>query len=905
MAPDQDDIIRNIAITGKYGSGKSSVIDTYFSHYYENDYLRVSFATFKGQRQTEEENIFNFDPNEIYLNIINQVIYQVDASKIPLTGFKIKKPLTKKRKWLLIATGLLSVSWYFNLPNIAYSWFEYARNSVAIGLWLCFVWHALSSISISNLVMKVKGISTDLKLGNDDFFEKYSDEIVYLFRQSGKRILIIEDLDRFQDISVFEKLRELNTKLNANGHSNWKFLFLIKDDIFLDANDRVKFFDLIIPIVPFMTAANSYDKMREMFEDKSFDDELLFTLSLFVTDYRLLINILNEYTVFHSSTNTSERNELLTMVVYKNLYPSDFDDVQNGRGKLSEIFNEYQTFVESKKSQLVTEKQEMVKIRESTAATNEAEAFFLYVSRKSLSTRRTIASIVDAERFIAENGNIYSQNRWVNYSQFLKDDNDYKKIYMAVEKFEEQIQRLNKEIKQIEDSDIVSFVPDDLATEHDKMVWTLIRQGYIRKNYVDVVNRFYGEENSRQFLQNALVGQGELNMDLEFDSIGNWWKKLKLPVFKTPQIQNFYVLEYAKQNDRDKYEIMIRNSVNFNNEFLEKMLRHLNKPEEKNQYFEDFIEYAPTYLFNVKDLDKKIILRILNDVRYTTDPENIELLVEYLVDNLDEDLDKNLVNDTKQDIQLRLGVLTRAITQIDFEEMTDKSFWDSALSAKVVNPTITNLNQYFEENGLTYELKNFITTNSIRDDGVELDWHLFKEMLNDDISIGILNQFITKLNRKDKYNWEEFKSEVTLDKLILLIEHSMVELTADVFRTLHDGNTPLPTILISQNVVDFLTEEEIQPLTGWINQIIDMSSLNIENFLKTFIRLLDKEQYQKTTLLLSDQPEKFEKILNSSMNYTNQKITKNSNNELLLKWLVDKGYIKEFSDDGRENYTIR
>lgn len=84
-----------------------------------------------------------------------------------------------------------------------------------------------------------------------------------------------------------------------------------------------------------------------------------------------------------------------------------------------------------------------------------------------------------------------------------------------------------------------------------------------------------------------------------------------------------------------------------------------------------------------------------------------------------------------------------------------------------------------------------------------------------------------------------------------------------------------------------------------------MSSLNIENFLKTFIRLLDKEQYQKTTLLLSDQPEKFEKILNSSMNYTNQKITKNSNNELLLKWLVDKGYIKEFSDDGRENYTIR
>lgn len=855
----------------------------------------------------KDEDVYEFDANEIYLNIINQVIYQVEPSKIPLTGFKIKKPMTRKRKIGLILTGLLSLSWYFNWPNIDYLWLEYSRNVVAIGLLIWTTWHTLSSISISNLVMKLKGISTDVKLGNDDFFEKYGDEIVYLFRQSGKRILIIEDLDRFQDIRVFEKLRELNTKLNANGRTNWQFVFLIKDDIFLDPNDRVKFFDLMIPIVPFMTAANSYEKMREMFGAESIDDELLFTLSLFVTDYRLLTNIFNEYTVFKSSTKTSELNELLSMVAYKNLYPGEFDGVQNGRGKLVEIFNGYQTAVKNKKSKLVAEKQELIKDHESTAATNEAEAFFLYVHRNGVQTESTINTPEAAEIFIINNKKVsYVQNRWLQYSDFLEVDDEYKKIYIAVQKFEERIRLLNEEIKQIEDRDITSYVPDDLSTEHDKMVYTLIRQGYIRQNYLDVINRFYGEENSRQFLQNALVGQGELNMDLKFDSIDTWWKKLKPSVFETAQIQNFSVLEYAKKNDPEKYKTMIRSAVLFNTEFLEKMLRHLNNSEVSSLYFDDFKEYAPKYLFNVKDLDKQIVLKIIKYRRYATNAENIELLIEYLLDNSNEEFDKDLVNDSQQNINLRLGVLERAISQIDFEELIDKNFWDNALSFEVVNTTITNLNLYFEENGLTEKLKNFIIKNSFDNERTKLDRNLFSEMLvSNDISSETLSQFITKLERADEFIWEEIKSEANVEKLILLIENSMVSLKAEVFETLRDRSELLPTILINQNVVDILTEENIRPLSGWVNQFLSMDSLNIDKFLKTFIQLLDEQQYRKTIHLLSDQSEKFEKILNKSRGYANQKIAITADNKLLLTWLMENRYIQNVSDDDRKNFVLR
>ena len=72
------------------------------------------------------------------------------------------------------------------------------------------------------------------------------------------------------------------------------------------------------------------------------------------------------------------------------------------------------------------------------------------------------------------------------------------------------------------------------------------------------------------------------------------------------------------------------------------------------------------------------------------------------------------------------------------------------------------------------------------------------------------------------------------------------------------------------------------------------------------MQLLDEQQYRRTIHLLSNQSEKFEKILNQSRGYANQKIVVTADNELLLTWLVDHSYIKSFSlDGGRNNYALR
>lgn len=908
MKPAKNEIIRNIAIAGKYGSGKSSVIDSYFEQNYRNDYLRVSFATFEGQKQTKKNSEFN--ENQIYLNIINQIIYQVKSTRIPLTGFKIKRPVTKKKKIVLIATVLLVLMCKFNIPDIHNDLYTLSRDILTVGLLIWIAWSALSVITISNFAMKFRDVSADISIENDDLFEKYGDEIIYLFRQSKKRILIIEDLDRFEDIRIFEKLRELNTKLNANGKVNWQFIYLIKDDIFLDANDRVKFFDLMIPIVPFMTAANSYDKMREIFQGEIIDDELLFDLSLFVTDYRLLTNVFNEYTVFKSSTNTPEFNELLAMVAYKNLFPMEFDSAQNGQGKLSNIFSGYAEISKKQRDDIVRKKQDIINMRESTIARTEAEAFFLFVKSHNISTVQSMNSVQDAKMTVLNNKSVYNNGRPVTYSEFIEQNGEYRKIYDAIVRFEDEIDRLNAEIKKVESLDIESFVPEDLSSQHDKFVYTLIHQGYIRQNYLDVINRFYGEEDSREFLQNVLVAHGENNMKLQFDSIDAWWKKLKTDVFKTKQIQNVSVLNFARENDVEKYQIMLKSAEQYDTMFLEQTLKsNLEKNmSNQDQYLADFIKYAPGYRFQVEGLPNTLIKKIVDNYAYAKDTNNISLLIQYFENLQDiEHLEaKLLVNDSKQSIELREGVLRKAIGKIDLSDLKDIDLWDKALEFDTIHKTIANIDMYFEQKGLTAVLSQFITNNFNDFGESKIGEELFKEMLVDEsIDADVVGVFISTVEIAKKLSWAELKPTTSIEKLLLLMEYDLIELTKDVFEEVREAEKNLPSNLINQRIVDFLTEHNIQPLSKWIEKILDHESLDYKKFVKQFMALLTENQYRKILRCVSSQSNKFEKILNKTRGYLNQKIDLNDDNESLLVWLKNQGYIESFTDNGHGSYTIK
>ena len=85
----KDEKVLNIAITGRYGAGKTSVIRTYQKMHPENDYLNISLASFKNKGQDNNANIER--------SILQQLFYSVNPFRIPNSRFKRIKNIKNEK----------------------------------------------------------------------------------------------------------------------------------------------------------------------------------------------------------------------------------------------------------------------------------------------------------------------------------------------------------------------------------------------------------------------------------------------------------------------------------------------------------------------------------------------------------------------------------------------------------------------------------------------------------------------------------------------------------------------------------------------------------------------------------------------------------------------------------------
>ena len=89
----EKDRIRNIAISGIYGSGKSTVCESYFDtqdKIKKNEIIYVSLGNYVNN-QSEENN--QNKENRIEKKIIDQIIFNIKSSKIPLSNYQKKESI--------------------------------------------------------------------------------------------------------------------------------------------------------------------------------------------------------------------------------------------------------------------------------------------------------------------------------------------------------------------------------------------------------------------------------------------------------------------------------------------------------------------------------------------------------------------------------------------------------------------------------------------------------------------------------------------------------------------------------------------------------------------------------------------------------------------------------------------
>lgn len=356
----------NIALTGPYGSGKSSIIKSFLKRY-PRPPLNISLAAFVPGGDAASKEVHR---QEIERSILQQMLYGADANRLPLSRFKrIRSPgFWSIFKTLFILIGVAATAYvFFNRktvidgsflsPLAVSNWFHLGSIALA-GL---FLWMTIHHFYVASFGLSLKSISLkdiEIKPASDtgeSILNRHLDEIIYFFHSTDYDLVVIEDLDRFNDADIFVTLREINSLVNANAgvKRQIRFLYALRDDMFVNT-DRTKFFEFIIPVIPIINASNSIDMVlsqgKRLALIERLDRQFLREVSRYLSDLRLITNIFNEYAIYVANLESDEQNlldanKLLAVLIYKNFYPKDFEDLHRGEGSLAKILARHDEFV--------------------------------------------------------------------------------------------------------------------------------------------------------------------------------------------------------------------------------------------------------------------------------------------------------------------------------------------------------------------------------------------------------------------------------------------------------------------------------------------------------------------------------------------------------------------------------
>ena len=387
---DTDNLIRNIALTGPYGSGKSTVLYTLQQNYTKHTYLQISLATLESydllerdEKKKDKKDIEQLN-RLIEYSILQQLIYREKYATVP--NSRIKR-IFHFDNWKLFG-WTVGILLFFIAFLIAFepSWLRVEAmyrildmgpkaNLVAdiisvlymlLGISICIrkILLAFCGYQLSRFNLK----DGEIELKEASIFNKHLDEIIYFFQRTKYDVVIIEDLDRFNTSDIYLKLRELNQLINESKEigRHIVFIYAVKDDVFKD-EQRVKFFDYITTVIPVINPSNSKDKLKEALQLRGYEDiadEDLEEMAFFINDMRLLINIANEYQQYRRrlcATGQISLNptKLLGMIVYKNYFPRDFALLHNREGDVYKCIALKSKFIDHVRQQFEEQKKQL------------------------------------------------------------------------------------------------------------------------------------------------------------------------------------------------------------------------------------------------------------------------------------------------------------------------------------------------------------------------------------------------------------------------------------------------------------------------------------------------------------------------------------------------------------------
>ncbi len=317
--------VHNIAITGDYGVGKSSVLAQLKNEIKHNYTVKtISFLTIKENKnqtdnqasppntspvasngetpiqsnnttQQEDGALKNTDTIQqenktpkhqpsssinLKLEILKQLFNQINPAKVSKLPYgRIDNRLSTVCKILSAAILAIIIALIIPIQNSIIlfrlsEWLGIHKDIILIVSRLLFIvivilplHHAINYLCklLYGLTIRdihVKGIGITLDKDMNSFDDVF-EQIVYIFKKGKYQIVIFEDIDRCDNKEVYYALRQLCADLNARLNHKIVFIYALKDALITPLADRTKLFDAIVPIIPFFSPNNGVDFVQD------------------------------------------------------------------------------------------------------------------------------------------------------------------------------------------------------------------------------------------------------------------------------------------------------------------------------------------------------------------------------------------------------------------------------------------------------------------------------------------------------------------------------------------------------------------------------------------------------------------------------------------------------------------
>lgn len=659
----EDDKIRNIALSGNYGVGKSSILRE-LGNRLDGRVVELSLSTLAPIEVPDDEESVPKQAmtptNRIQQEIVKQLLYREEPGKTPASRFRrIQGFQWRRESGIVILLGLLGTvvflltGWTDQIAE-TFTVLKTLADRIHLMIWVIMAIAILIFRWLFHGKMHIKQFSTGaatvtLADNSVSYFDQYLDEIVYFFDVSGCDVVIFEDIDRFNNSYIFETLRALNTLLNSSPQIRKpvRFIYAIKDSIFdriglemegrnlevssFSSDDpaqaevvranRTKFFDLVIPVVPFITHRSARNLALQLLGEieHKIELELLDLAIKYVPDMRLLKNIRNEFIVFRDRIFSGDgeqldlsETELFAMMLYKSTHLTDFEMIRLGKSNLDTLYDFSRKFIAENIKRIEGERRELQnQLTQIDGVTNRSvelgERLLAHVERvtdaaayhrygeeyryndQAVSTEE-LQSVQFWNSFVTANGNPvlnwrsnYSGERLSFTRSYLEKELGYsldaKEWDASIrDTLNKDIEKKTENLKFLRSADIgelmertefcvtyegeeqpFNFVAEKLLKLG--LVYQLVREGYINRNFTLYTSTFHGDRVSPA-ATNFIIHHVERDlMDMHFElspeDVDAVIRERSKNALKDPALYNIAILDRILETDENAADIMI------------------------------------------------------------------------------------------------------------------------------------------------------------------------------------------------------------------------------------------------------------------------------------------------------------------------------------------------------------